>query len=248
MFETIFSSSPLLERLKLVRCKGIEHLSIHAPHLKNYAVKNELKSICFKHTPNLTEVSIISYYLEENIQPGKASNLFKLLGALPRIEKLYLGEYFLKFLAAGSVPDRLPTNTNHLKILNICLGVNDVDEISCALCLIRSSPNLQELEISVSTWGDDPIEPVLNFLEAQDCINYTRDQLRIVKIKFIMGSKPQLELIKIQLARSPLLERMSIQRREFINSSVGLTMTKELTELPRASPKAEIIYLDLDPC
>jgi hypothetical protein len=53
-------------------------------------------------------------------------------------------------LAAGVLPVKLPTPCIHLSFLSLSINFDDLNEISAALCLLRSSPNLQKLEIFVS--------------------------------------------------------------------------------------------------
>lgn len=56
-----------------------------------------------------------------------------------------------KYLAEGDCPDRLFKPMPYLKTLNIFeVNFNDLSEVSCLLCLIRSAPNLRKLHISVS--------------------------------------------------------------------------------------------------
>jgi hypothetical protein len=58
--------------------------------------------------------------------------------------------FFLQYLAVGIVPEKLPTPCVHLNCLSIRINFNDVEEVLTALCLLRSSPNLKELEVLVS--------------------------------------------------------------------------------------------------
>ncbi|KAK2380239.1 hypothetical protein QL285_067954 [Trifolium repens] len=52
-----------------------------------------------------------------------------------------------QYLAAGVVPVKLPTPWINLRFLFIGIKLNDMKEVLSALCLLRSSPNLQILEI-----------------------------------------------------------------------------------------------------
>ncbi|KAK9277695.1 hypothetical protein L1049_007242 [Liquidambar formosana] len=206
MVETIISTSPLLERLKLDDCDGIDHLNIHTHNLK-YLYVNVLESICFKQSPNLTEITIRSDLMLEDSENSKMSNLIQLFDAAPKIEKLFLEVNSLKFLAAGGVPDRLSTPANQLKILMLSpINFSDFDLLSLTLCLIRSSPNLQKLEIGASACKKAVADLAIIFLDSH-WAEYSLEQLRIVKINLIGNitgrSRPELELIKILLARSP---------------------------------------------
>jgi len=65
-----------------------------------------------------------------------------------------LNPYFvvlLQYLAAGVLPLKLPTPCINLSFLSLTINFDNMEEISAALCVFRSSPNLQKLKISVST-------------------------------------------------------------------------------------------------
>ena len=53
-------------------------------------------------------------------------------------------------MAVGHTPGKLPSPCMELNYLSIRINMNDTDENLAALCLLRSSPSLQELEILVS--------------------------------------------------------------------------------------------------
>jgi hypothetical protein len=57
--------------------------------------------------------------------------------------------FLLQYLALGVV--ELPTPCIDLRYISICINFSDSKEISAALCLLRSIPNLRELEMVVST-------------------------------------------------------------------------------------------------
>ena len=56
---------------------------------------------------------------------------------------------FCKFLSIGRVPKKLSTTYECLKYLEVDIEVNS-KEILATLCILRSSPNLEELKIEVS--------------------------------------------------------------------------------------------------
>ena len=56
----------------------------------------------------------------------------------------------LQFLAARVVPVKLPTPCINLTSLSIRLNFNDLTEISVVLCMLKSSPNLQNFGMFVS--------------------------------------------------------------------------------------------------
>jgi len=48
-------------------------------------------------------------------------------------------------LAAGVLPKKLPTPCMNLSHLSLTINFDDLKEISAALCLIRSSPDLRKI-------------------------------------------------------------------------------------------------------
>lgn len=65
----------------------------------------------------------------------------------------------------------------------------------------------------------------------------TLNHLRTVKIKSLAGAEAEMHLIKVLLAKSPLLARMVIEPYELEES-----LKAEITKFQRASSKAEIVY------
>ncbi|KAH7833861.1 hypothetical protein Vadar_010518 [Vaccinium darrowii] len=75
------------------------------------------------------------------------SEWVKFFHSLPAIEDMHLDMPFLESFAAGNVPKRLPNTLNQLKVLalsDVCYA--NLDHVSWALCLLRSSPNLHKLK------------------------------------------------------------------------------------------------------
>ena len=83
--------------------------------------------------------------------------------------------------------------------------------------------------------------PALELLKVQDYSDFPLNQLREVRISFASGARPELEIIKLLLAKSPVLEYMVIVPHSK-DADEGLRILKELTRFRRASPKAEIIF------
>ncbi|KAI3511343.1 hypothetical protein L1887_18494 [Cichorium endivia] len=54
------------------------------------------------------------------------------------------------------------------------------------------------------------IEPASNHLESPNCLDCTLDQLQTVKMISLEGSRPELLFIKLLLAHSPSLEKLTI--------------------------------------
>ncbi|CAH9144790.1 unnamed protein product [Cuscuta epithymum] len=241
-FEHLISSCSLLERLTLMNFDGFNHLKIHAPNLLYFDVGGVFDDVSFKGTFHLATVSIGLYAndVEENMGFAGNGNLVKFFAHLPRIQRLEVQNYFLKYLAAGIVPGKLPRPCNELSFLSVRINFNSMDEYLAALCLLRSSPNLQELEV-VGRAEEQNSPPVGIALGEEKYQNFKFKRLREVKISGISGFRQELNFIKLILGNSPDLETMTIKP----SSSDGAwEMLKQLLRYRRASVQAEIIYLD----
>ncbi|KAI5393654.1 hypothetical protein KIW84_060686 [Lathyrus oleraceus] len=144
------------------------------------------------------------------------------------------------YLAAGLLPIKLPTPCIGLSYLSLSINFDDLKEISAALCLLRSSPNLQKLKISarielhnvplttvsVYNWDETFSRPA------------TPIQVRHVTIDGISGFQPELDFIRFLLLYSPVLEKMVVK--PIVN--VRPELVPELIRFKRVSGEAEVIY------
>ncbi|GKE98087.1 F-box/FBD/LRR-repeat protein-like protein [Tanacetum coccineum] len=90
--------------------------------------------------------------------------------------------------------------------------------------------------------------PVSNYLESPYCLDQTLNKLKTVKTKNIEGSRPELLFIKLLLAHSPSLEKFTIQIWGTSDGNKRFNNDKDVMHsFPRASQKAEMIYVDSEP-
>lgn len=242
VFENLISSSPMLERLTLMNFDGFTHLNIDAPNLQFFDIGGVFDDVTFENTFHLALVSIGLYVNGKNDQamgPGNSCKLLRFFVHLPHIRRLEIQSYFLKYLAIGNMPSRLPRPCVDLNYLSIRINFNDLEENLAALCLLRSSPNLQELEM-LARPEETGIGVLTNFWEVDHWTSLF-SQLRMVKIVGISGIRSELEFIKFVLSNSPVLETMTIKPASLEG---GWDLIKELLRFRRASARAEIIYLD----
>ncbi|KAL3639239.1 hypothetical protein CASFOL_017146 [Castilleja foliolosa] len=242
-FERMVSSCPLLERLTLMNFEGFTLLNIHAPNLLFFDVGGNFEDVNFKDTFHLAVVSIGLYAnsgIERDVVFGSSGNLIKFFACLPHIQRLEVQSFFLKYLAAGpgNIPAKLPRPCVDLSFLSIRIKFNDMEENMAALCLIRSCPNLQELEM-LAREEQGAGEPATKIVENFGSFQFNR--LRVIKIVGISGLKQELRFINFMLANAPVLERMTVKPASMDN---GWELLKELLRFRRASTFAEIIYLD----
>ncbi|KDP20236.1 hypothetical protein JCGZ_08635 [Jatropha curcas] len=242
--ENLLLKCPLLERLELTNCQNVDHLDISAPNLKFLSISLLFKSICFKDTPLLTKAVIRGWKgIYPEVKEASGIDMVEVFSCLPSIEHLQISFYFLMILAARNLPERLPAPLNSLKtleIVSLCFG--ELKEVSCTLCLIRSSPFLQKLKIYVFNEQNEDSMDVVELLEVQKHSNILQHQLQEVEMKAFVGTKPQMEFVKFLLSKSPLLQRMHIHPCNTMNIAEEVRILKEITRYRRASTEAEIIF------
>ncbi|KAJ9558556.1 hypothetical protein OSB04_013170 [Centaurea solstitialis] len=158
----------------------------------------------------------------------------------------------LIFLSAEKIPKWLPdavNNLTYLRLVNFQLG--DLDHLHGALCLLRNSPNLERLcmkqLLREPQVMDYDVGPALNHLESPNCLDQTLNQLQTVEIESFEGSRVELLFIKLILAQSPSLEMLTIELSDTFDAHKRLNFAMDVMRFPRASTKAELILLNLEP-
>ncbi|KAM7468925.1 hypothetical protein LguiA_007108 [Lonicera macranthoides] len=84
---------------------------------------------------------------------------------------------------------------------------------------------------------------VVNYMEAKGNSDLRLNRLQTVIICYFNGLKAEVLFTKLLLSHSPSLERMVIENISGINAKEGLRISAELMQFPRASTKAQIVYL-----
>ncbi|PNX75132.1 F-box/FBD/LRR-repeat protein, partial [Trifolium pratense] len=145
------------------------------------------------------------------------------------------------YLAAGYVPIKLPTPCIYLDDLFLCINFNDLKEISAALCLLRSSPNLRKLEISARIEEQTVLLTSTSYCW-EDIFSRKAMPIKVrhMMIDGISGTKSELDFIKFLLLYSPVLEKMIVKT----SGNVTPELTKALIQFKRGSVEAEVIWDD----
>ncbi|XP_038715721.1 F-box/FBD/LRR-repeat protein At1g13570-like isoform X2 [Tripterygium wilfordii] len=240
-FENLISSCPLLEKLTLMNFDGFTHLKIDAPNLQFFDIGGVFEYISFESTFQLSLVSV-GLYANKNARNVslEAIKWHSFFTDLPHVRRLEIQCFFLKYLADGGAPRMLPKPCLDLNYLSLRINFNDREENSAALCILRSSPNLLELELLVRSEEQNAVEE-LTYGWVQDHWKCHLEHLRLVKIVGISGVRYELDFIRFMLLSSPALERMTIKP---ASSDGGWDLMKELLRFRRASVQAEIVYMD----
>ncbi|XP_059315545.1 uncharacterized protein LOC132066200 [Lycium ferocissimum] len=223
--ESLVNHSPLLERLVLQELYIQDHIQVNAAKLRYFNFTDSIISVSLKNVPLLEELSLWDPKSSENAGESDISNV---------VQSLATG--------AGEVPTRLPCAFNRLGHLRLSdISLRELDEVSGAFCLIRSCPYLHDMEIKVFHDDDSEI-PALDSLES--FADVTFNHLRTVKLEGIIGTKLEMQLIKLLLAKAPVLIRMQIEPGVGDNSpQTRLQVLVELTRFRRASTEAVVYNL-----
>ncbi|XP_004298520.1 PREDICTED: F-box/FBD/LRR-repeat protein At1g13570-like [Fragaria vesca subsp. vesca] len=251
VLEEVISHCPQLEKISLCNLRGMENLKIDAPNVQFLELRDGFDDVVLENTLDLVDVSI-------NRKRGStdSSTLLKFFLNLPSIERLTLEDSFLE-CANGSLPEKLPDPILALKFLSISIRLNNLEDISTAMCLLRSSPALQELEISVNkdrNVADDTEEATCNWLNNKQ--NRAVTQLRVLKVTGFSCVKAELDFIVFLLSSSPALQQLEISfARKVVEAenyswlfdnqnNIGAFMQLRLVKVTRLSGnKAEVNFI-----
>ncbi|KAJ0683273.1 putative leucine-rich repeat domain superfamily [Helianthus annuus] len=119
--------------------------------------------------------------LEEGLESVPGGNNFTfvdLFQRVPLLETFAITNHYMKYLCAGGMSHKLSTSLVHLKylVLNVCLV--EQNEISSALCIIRSSPVLETMRFLMYDNEKRPVQQTpSNFLDLEGYPDMKLDHL-----------------------------------------------------------------------
>ncbi|KAH0651244.1 hypothetical protein KY285_031361 [Solanum tuberosum] len=247
LLESLISHCPLLEQLVLSTSEDLDRIEINAPMLRLFSFTGDISSICLKNVPRLVEASLLG-----DIEQAESLDFAKIFESCSALEDLSLNFLNSEFVAEEGyeVPTRLPYNLNNVKqfYLPDILLVESY-KLSYVLCLIRSFPYLEYLEMEVCDEDDSDTdeESTEESLQPETLSDLTFNHLGEVQLGSFIGRTSEMQFIKHLLANSPVLERLVINR-QFLDEEPLDTREEIFTEIsnfPRVSPRAEIVYKDL---
>ncbi|KAJ0837873.1 putative F-box domain, FBD domain, leucine-rich repeat domain superfamily [Helianthus annuus] len=211
-----FTRCPLLEKLTMDDLFEMDKVNI-----VEIAKQENLKIVSLK------------FHDSDDETATSSSNIFELVGSLPKLQELHLDFEECQLIEGGPRKSFFTVFPclKVLKLSDICLDNGIM--FSFAFEMIRSSPNLQTLEITPSNWNADSPPQV-------DYSTTRLLQLQSVMFDCLKGSENELRLMKYLLACSPSLKRMHIFSRFFSSAEEKVVFIKKLLKLYRASPVVEI--------
>lgn len=247
-YGTLFNL-PELEELMLVTCTNVCNFNIKAKRLQRLVVitypPDAILLPSFQITCLIT-LCLVSY-IREGFQQVDRTNLTRMLSCLRNIIDLSVDGFYVKFFIADKTPKQLPHSLKRLELINI--NFCDLDQLHGAIFLLQNSPNLNLLRVfQLPSLGryvmQFDVESTSNYLCTLDSLNQTLKQLRTIEILDVEGLRPEMLFIKLLLTHSSSLEKMTIRPSADADTHKRLNIAMDVMRFPRASPKAEMLYLD----
>ncbi|KAL3715929.1 hypothetical protein ACJRO7_007652 [Eucalyptus globulus] len=212
--EALISRCPLLETLGL-NLREIKRVNIKSPNLRSLYLVGAFQDVTFDDMNRLKVVGVDVYDDIANRRGPSYANLSNLHKFFQNLHCLMHSNLFTD------------------------IDFNNVEEILTVMCLIRSSPQLKEVDFRARTGEQTPIGTTTNSWEDHQSSCF--QQVRVASLYDISGGQPELRFIKFLLSRSPGLQKMRIRP---TSSSGDGKFLRELLRFPRASAQAELIYLN----
>ncbi|CAH1416826.1 unnamed protein product [Lactuca virosa] len=139
---------------------------------------------------------------------------------------------------------KLLTSLVHLRILCFDVCFQKEDGLSYALSVISSSPNLEKIKIELcmnhKLCGEETCK---DLLDLQDYLGINLDHLEELEISNFSNYDPEMEFLKLIMAKSPVLKKARIELSKSVSVDKEVKMLRDLLRLtfPRASPAVDII-------
>ncbi|XP_042752963.1 F-box/FBD/LRR-repeat protein At1g13570 [Lactuca sativa] len=243
---------PKLKKLFLFSCKNVYKFNIKATKLRKLTVIAcpDALLLGLLDSPCLISVFISSQDYTQDFVGVEKMNLATMLSNLPRLRYIYTDSklnltFISQSLVVEKIPKLLPHAISRLKHMwLIRFQVDDLDQLDVALCLLRNSPKLEKLTVTHLMEHHIDVGPASNRLESPNCLDCTLDQLQVVEMRHLRGSKPELLFIKLLLAHSPSLNKFTITPNGDLDAKKIHDIAKDVMQFPRASTKAKLFYLD----
>nr|XP_043625798.1 F-box/FBD/LRR-repeat protein At1g13570-like [Erigeron canadensis] len=231
-----------LEELELANCdfepppKFTGFHSLNWLSFSNVEISAKMLKRFLTHCPLLDEFYLVGKQ-KDTTRVENMLTFVEFFECLPSIQILAISTYYMKYFAPGR-PNKLPVSLVHLKILFMGVCFMDHDEVSSALCLIKSSPNLEKLMLKLV-----PQPTSMHFIDLQDHTGFKLDYLQELEMESLSNLSIEMEFVKLIMANSSVLKNVLIELDDSVSVDEELEMYRDLIRrpIPRASPSAEVI-------
>ncbi|KAL7606990.1 hypothetical protein Lser_V15G15197 [Lactuca serriola] len=237
--------------------QGLEHLDLRCCEIEVPSMFNGfsmLKSLKFYEVninatmlqrflvscPLLEEFTWIGQYVTDFRGENKFTfvDLFK---CLPSVQVVNISGVYIEYFLAGVMSQKLPTSLVYLRVLVLEVCFHEQDQISSTLCVINSSPNLEKIKLKMV--GLYVEQTLTALLDPQDYSGLKLDHLKELEITSFHNYAPEMEFLKLVIAKAHVLEKARIELCTFVSVDKENKMLRDLLNLPfpRASPTARFI-------
>lgn len=198
------SFGPQLNQLSLVQCVGIHHLG----HQFTHHNKNLNKLKLWRSRPLEWCYALVHDKEDAVCSMMECIDINTFLSSTPNMATLILNDLSLRLMdPSRTILTRRMENMKTLALHDV--DFYDMHQMSNVLSLIRSSPNLEYLQISVAHRADNPVDD----LEVERYLGTWRNkfvlnQLHTVEIGETVRSRHGLLFIKLFCGCSPSLKRL----------------------------------------
>ncbi|KAI7754347.1 hypothetical protein M8C21_006035 [Ambrosia artemisiifolia] len=179
----------------------------------------------------------------DSVAGGNEFTFVDILPCVPLIQTLDISKYYTKYLYAGGMPHKLPASLVHLKGLYLYVCLMEENEISSALCMMRSSPVLEVIVFKMYDNYKLHVRQTLpNFLDPKGHPDLKLDRLETLVIEMFSNLSVEMDFVKLIMAKSPTLKKVRIELNGNVSVKEELEMLRELVlnPIPRASPSAKL--------
>ncbi|GJW89520.1 F-box/FBD/LRR-repeat protein-like protein [Tanacetum coccineum] len=116
--------------------------------LSNVTIASNLLQTLLSSCPLLMDLYLHKHGCQDYFR-GNKFTFVEFLQCVPSIRISDISSFYMKYLGAGGVPEKLPTSLVHLKYLYLDICLTEQDSISSIFCLLRSSPNLEKISLRI---------------------------------------------------------------------------------------------------
>ncbi|XP_076953599.1 F-box/FBD/LRR-repeat protein At1g13570-like [Bidens hawaiensis] len=164
---------------------------------------------------------------------------------LPLVEHLHMSRCPVKLFASGVILLKFASLIVRLNVLVLVgLSFAKEDELRFLLLLISNSPNIKKIKLELCHYNPNNVVSQIA-KDSFDPLDYSYtslEHLRELEITNFTGMKPEIDFVKLIMAKSPKLEKVRLEFDILIDRYKKFVSLEGLLELPCASSRAKIVF------